>query len=314
MNFQILVDINILSSYAEPLHNQFTMLREVFMNLSPFRTTILSLLPPFEISKLLAALSCDLTPAEWKLHMNLLDDIFEDTTPIILMKRLGMTVRVFGADLKLLEERVRDPCGYLKENRHDRALNVFVLVTDVSSKTDPIATLVRDYRPTVEHDYVPNQLTLRELQTAFKSPVSLELTTLYDWILCAPCLSGTMSDAIPGWIPIFKSRSNIDVRAYISTYNASNGRILHMNRVYMRQVFGFSDNCSLLSSLGKLSTMCYKIEGEKENIQHLEGKWTMDALHDVFAAAQNTRDTSEDKYVVMNTVHPLNTSITLTLD
>src|SRR4051812_37579195 len=107
---------------------EFSMLRQFFLNVEPFRRNMLSILSPHEIAKLRAALNCDLTPAEWKRHMNILDDIFEDATPIRLMQKLGMTVRIFGADLDLLERRIRNPCEYLKTTRHHhRDLNLFIL-------------------------------------------------------------------------------------------------------------------------------------------------------------------------------------------
>jgi hypothetical protein len=280
----------------------------------PFRDTLLSMLAPFEISQFIAALSCSLSPWEQKEFLDVLDDIFEDSSVIHRMASLGMTVRIFGADLETLQVRLRYPCNYLAASLKDRSLHIFVLVTNDRSETDERPTLMRDYRHQTERSSVPLDMDPTELHTVFESSIADEIADFSRWILCAPYLSGTLPGTAPGWIPVFNSRPHVNVKAFITTFDDPDGRILHMNRDLMRQVFGYHDNGGLLYNLPHLATRCIKLKGSVRITQGLPGKFTMNVLHDILAAAHWKRETENDKFVIVNTAHPLNSSITLALE
>lgn len=103
-------------------------LRKVFMNISPFRRTLMGMLRPYDVAKLAAALGCDLTEAERKKYMNTVDDMFPDRSELIKLQDLGCRVSIFGADLRKLELRLSSPLHY--EHQFGRCqLQIFVLVS-----------------------------------------------------------------------------------------------------------------------------------------------------------------------------------------
>ena len=57
-------------------------LRITFMNISPFRRSLISRLRPYDITKLVVALGCDLTKAKRKLYLDIVDDIFPDRSEL----------------------------------------------------------------------------------------------------------------------------------------------------------------------------------------------------------------------------------------
>jgi hypothetical protein len=291
-----------------------TGLSTLFTFITPFRDKLLSMLVPYDISKLLTALGYVLSPWEKRTFLDVMDDIFEDSSIIHKMVALGMTVRIFGADLETLQIRLNSPRDYLKSCPDRQSFHIFVLVTNSRSKTDERPVLVRDYRLWTDQDGVPLDMDLAELHEAFDSSTADEIASLSQWILCAPYLSGTLPSAAPGWVPVFNSRPHVNVRAFITTFADTDGRILHMSRDLMRQVFGYHDNGSLLFNLPHLSTACIKLKGPERYAQKLPGKLTMNMLHNVLVAASQDRETRNDKFIIVNVAHPLNSCITLSLE
>ena len=53
-------------------------LASVFTNIEPFRSSILRMLLPIEIARLLAAIDCNVTKWERETHMDVLHEIFQD--------------------------------------------------------------------------------------------------------------------------------------------------------------------------------------------------------------------------------------------
>jgi hypothetical protein len=290
-----------------------TNLDTLFTYVFPFRDTLLSMLAPSEISKLFAALQCDPLPHEREKYLDVLDDIFEDSGVIHAMAKLGLTVRIFGADLEKLQARLDNPCAYSEPSVDERPFHIFVLVADSGNGPDHLATLVRDYRPETERGVIPHDMSLAELHIAFDPSTADEIANLSQWILSAPYLSGTLP-VKSGWIPVFNSRLHVNVRAYISSFDDWNDRILHMDRGLMCQMFGYHDNRSLLYNLPSLSTVCIKLRGDQRCVQNLYGKLTMNILHHIMAASDHDRGSEKRKFVVVNTAYPLNSSITLTLE
>ncbi|KAF2023172.1 hypothetical protein EK21DRAFT_95133 [Setomelanomma holmii] len=288
-----------------------TTLTYMFTNLSPCREILLSMLCPFDISKLVLAIGSDLSPSEKKNHLDVLDDIFEESGVIRLMARLGLTIRIFGADINTLRKRVLQPAEFLARSPVDRPFQVFVLVTDENKDN---ATLCRDYRSRADIDSEPVDKSFAELCHAFGTSKADEIKMLSHWMLCAPYLAGTMPISIPGWIPVFNSRPHINVRAYIAPFHDRHNCILHMGRTNMQQVFGYNNNSELLYNLQNLSTVCLNFVGFQRIEVDISGKLTMNFLHNVLAATDMNRENRPLKYVVVNTAHPLNTSITLNLE
>jgi hypothetical protein len=290
-----------------------TNITTLFTCIQPFRETLLSMLVPFDISKFLAAAGCELTPWEENTYLDVLDDIFDDSSIIPKMTNLGLTVRIFGADLKILTMRLQYPCEYLARFSSYHTFHVFVLVTDNRSKTDRSATLLRDYRPEREQEDLPLDMNLAELRQVFGNFVASEIASLSHWILCAPYLSGTMPGQAPGWIPVFNCQARVNVRAYISTFSDWHDRILYMDRVAMHQVFGYPSHSDLLSNIHDLSTAYLKLTKHERQIQTLRGKMTLNVLHDVLAAPQYSRGDENEDFVIINKRHSKNLTIMLVL-
>jgi hypothetical protein len=284
------------------------MILYLFTCIQPFRRTLLSMLAPSDISRLLTATRCTVTATERGSHMNVLDDIFKDSSSITAMQKSRLTVRLFGSDLQILEGRLLQPYTHVQHQERHRALHIFVLVTSVS---DGLPTLVHDYRPDSEHGFVPDDMEFTQLEDAFDHNVALQIAAFSSFILCAPYLTGTMPNAVPGWIPLFNAQPFVNVRAYISTFAERNGRILHMNRTLMNHVFGYKDNRYALSMLLDSTTTCYRFENGFREVVCVEGKLTMNMMHNVLLKAVENPRKYNDKYIVVNTLHPLNTSITL---
>ncbi|KAF2680620.1 hypothetical protein K458DRAFT_311100 [Lentithecium fluviatile CBS 122367] len=291
------------------------MIFYAFIHVEPFKRTLLQYLRPFDIAKLLEALGCSLGTWERNNHMDLLDDIFHDSKEISLIRNLGMTVRIFGADLGILESRLKNPRPYLQEYGETHPLHVFVLVTDtISNDTEQISTMVRDFRLTPELRTAPEDMSVNELSQNFSPTTATNISTLSKWILCAPYLAGSLPKAIPGWVPVFNSQEHVNVWAYISTMPDTNARVLHMDRFLMRQVFGCQNDFELLSNCDILKAKYYALDRYGKHVKELRGKLTLNSLHDIFAADQARRGTSIESFTVYNTVHPLNSSIFLRLE
>jgi hypothetical protein len=288
------------------------MLETIFLCYEPIRGALLRMLSPFDIAKLLAALSSKLSPWERSTHMNILDEIFEDSSFVATASKLGMTVRIFGADLKTLEDRLHYPCQYLATETKDRPFYLFVLVTDLLAGTDT-ATLVREYRAEQERNLVPYDMDLGELCRNFEHSVAAEIAALSYWIFCAPHLSGSMPHAIPGWIPVFNARTHINVRAYISTSNDSNSRILYMDSSLIQKVFGYDSYAKLLSNLSNLETPCYMYRNLQRGNSQLYGKHIAGFIHSVLDITENNHSTENNNYIIANVMHSLNHSVILEL-
>lgn len=290
------------------------MLKYLFTSIEPFRCALLCMLAPFEIAKLLDAMNCEVTDWERKTHMDILDDIFDDSTVITTMRRLDMTVRLFGADLEILERRLLEPRAELTQGTSERPLNVFVLASHRSNHHENPTSLLREYELLSREENFPVDMSFAELQDAFGTETAAEISRLSYWILCSPSLSGRVPGNTPGWFPVFNARPFVNVRAFISSFEWCNGRILQMDRISMRNVFGYLDNDTLLTNISDLSTVCLKLQKDTVSRQHIKGKITTNILHNVLAAAYESKSTDIDTYTVVNVIHPLNSSITLSLN
>jgi hypothetical protein len=283
---------------------------DLFTCILPFRDMLLSVLTPFDIAKLLEAIQYTLPPWERERHMDVLDDVFEDSSIIHRMARLGLTVRIFGADLEAMQKRLSHPFDHLASGADDRIFQIFVLVADNRGGS---SKLVRDYRPKLEQDDVPSDMTPAQLASAFGTSTADEIVSLSPWILCAPYLCGSLPSA-PGWIPVFNSRPDVNVRAYVTNFADSDDHIIHMDRYLMCKLFGYHDSRDLLLHLPCLLTPCLKLEERARCIEHLTGKLTMDVLRNIFAASDRDRQAEDRKYVVVHAAYPTNSSITLALE
>jgi hypothetical protein len=65
------------------------MILYLFTCIQPFRRTLLFMLAPSDISRLLTATRCTVTATERGSHMNVLDDIFKDSSVITAVSSTG---------------------------------------------------------------------------------------------------------------------------------------------------------------------------------------------------------------------------------
>ncbi|KAK3216195.1 hypothetical protein GRF29_8g2555733 [Pseudopithomyces chartarum] len=103
-------------------------LRKVFMDISPFRRTLLGMLRPYDIAKLAASLACELTKAEKRAYMDVTDDIFPDRSELDKIQDKGCCIHIFGADLAKLRLRLQRPLYYERQVGHIR-LHIYVLIS-----------------------------------------------------------------------------------------------------------------------------------------------------------------------------------------
>lgn len=103
-------------------------LRKVFMDISPFRRTLLGMLRPYDIAKLAASLACELTKAEKRAYMDVTDDIFPDRSELDRIQDKGCCIHIFGADLAKLRLRLQRPLYYERQVGHIR-LHIYVLIS-----------------------------------------------------------------------------------------------------------------------------------------------------------------------------------------
>ena len=281
-------------------------LEDMLVRIEPFRREILSLLQPFEISKLSRATRCKLSEWEQKTYMKILNDIFEDTSIIGHMVEAGMTVRILGPDIKRLQMRLEHPPAYSASPTPE--YHLFVLVSDHAMGSANTATLVRDYRRSSEQGFVPDDLSLVELHTRFDSSIATQIANFSRWILCAPYLAGSMPNMVPGWIHFLSTRPQIRVRTYILTYNDCNGKILHMNHSLTRQLFGIETNKCLLADPSNLSTYCLKMNRSGTIVERLKGNFTISFLHNLL---EETPRRGEVQFVIVHTLNSSNCSITI---
>src|SRR3954467_6081908 len=135
---------------------------------------------------------------------------------------------------------------------------IFVVASRLNADGSPV--LLQDFRPDAEQDMVPDDMSKSELAQNFSQQTAAAIDTLSQWILCAPYLSGSLPNALPGWIPVFNSRPDVHIRAYISTFNGCNSRLLHMDRLLIQRVFGFDNSKDLLSNVSQLVTPCMVLD------------------------------------------------------
>ena len=104
------------ASFYPTSHSHDNMaLRAVFMNISPFRISLMRMLRPYDIAKLASALDCDLTQAEYRRFMEVVDDIFPDRSELKKLQDKGCCIHVFGADLEKIQLRLKKPLVYERD-------------------------------------------------------------------------------------------------------------------------------------------------------------------------------------------------------
>jgi hypothetical protein len=239
--------------------------------------------------------------------MDIIDDIFEDSNDIRIMEDQGMTIRIFGSDLDIMERRLQHPSSFWMRSDIHRPFRVFVVVTG----QDQTAALLQDFRFGMDRNRAPEDNTVQELNRHFGNSMSGNITRLSNWILCAPYLSGSIPSRVPGWIPVSNACNNINVRAYMSTFKAADSRILYMNRDLMSAVFG-CHHVNILSHLGSLSTTCITLGQNRREKKQLPGWFTLSYLNDLHSLESANRE--RDAFTIVNSVHPLSSAITLRLE
>ncbi len=283
-------------------------IQDLFVRIEPFRSTVLSLLCPFEISTFLQATRCHLSEWERNRYLDILDDIFEDSAIITQMVAAGMTVRIVGSDVARLQIRLTDPSTYYASAAQD--FYFFVLVSDSSRDSESQSTLIRDYRQEPEYGFVPDDLSFTELQSRFDVSVAQQIAAFSRWILCAPYLAGTMPNNLPGWIPLLSTRPHMHVRTYISTYNDCNAKILYMDQDLTNKLFGLRREENLFGKLSDLHTCCIKLQGSDIVMQQLRGNVIISFLSDLLEECQRK---GELQFVIAHTMYSANCSIAVEL-
>lgn len=190
----------------------YSALANLFTYIHPFRSTLLKILPPFDIAKLSVTIDCELSTWEREQYMDVLDDILEDNHDLALMEKWSLSVRIFGSDLNVIERRLRDPRGYLAKFGRDYPLYIFFIVTSGTEHGD---RLLQDFHQPIDSDAVSDEMDINETSQSFTPAAATSIATLSKWILCAPHLLGSLSIRIPGWVPVFNSRECVNIRAYI---------------------------------------------------------------------------------------------------
>jgi hypothetical protein len=107
--------------------------RYAFTNVWPFRRILLGLLSPYDIAKVLQCLDCKLTRTEWNTHMDIINDIFLERSHIDSLLRFGLRIYLFGFDLQILSERLKDPLHYDQQYGKNYILYVFAIVSTPTS-------------------------------------------------------------------------------------------------------------------------------------------------------------------------------------
>ena len=88
----------------------------------------MSRLRPYDITKLVVALGCDLTEAKRKLYLDIVDDIFPNRSELNKLQNKECCIHVFGADLTRLQLRLNRPLYYARFFGAT-PLNIYVLVS-----------------------------------------------------------------------------------------------------------------------------------------------------------------------------------------
>ena len=279
-------------------------LTKIFCDVGPVRCLLLSMLRPFDIANLLSAIQCEVSCWERQRHMDVIDDILQDSRDISVMKDLGMTVRIFGSDIAILERRLRHPLEF-QNSSTNRPFYVFVVVTSPNT-----TALFHDFRRTGQQHLAPEDKTIEELDQDLGINVSREIATLSRWILCAPYLSGSLSSAVPGWIPVSNACKDINVRAFISSFDRLDSRLLYMNRDLTSAMFGLH-SINILSRLDRLKARCITIRRERRKRRNLRGSLTLSYLNDL--ADMESTNAEKEGFMIVNAIWPLSSAVTLQL-
>ena len=282
-------------------------LTSAFTNVEPFRSTLLRMLLPSEISSLLSALNCSVTEWERSTHMDLMHEIFEDIKELRMILDLGLTVQIFGSDLEKLKARIDHPSA--RSYVVDGGFHIFILISDRQSRRG-LSTLHKDFRHMACGDRAMEDMSYTQLHNCFPTKIADKIVALSKWMLCTPHLAGSLPITVPGWIPMFNTRRCVSLRTYFSSYHEHSTKILHMNRDLFRQVFGCTHNTNMLAHLPDLTTFVYLLQGTEKSEATLGVRWSMNSLRDVYIPA---REPTSEGFVIINTIHPLNSAITLTL-
>ena len=84
-------------------------LKNLLLYVILYRRVFLETLRPFDITNLLAVIRCEIIPSERERYINIMDDIFNNTGDLALIKTFSITIRIFGSDLEVIKERLRNP-------------------------------------------------------------------------------------------------------------------------------------------------------------------------------------------------------------
>ncbi|KAF1971144.1 hypothetical protein BU23DRAFT_570143 [Bimuria novae-zelandiae CBS 107.79] len=234
-------------------------------------------------------------------------EIFQDIQELRIMQNLGLTVRVFGSDLEILNRKIRDPWAISKVE-DNRNLYVFVLISERCP--DGSSTLHKDFRSNFSGKNIAEDVDVHEAQEKFPNRVAENITMLSRWMLCTPHLTGSLPGTVPGWIPIFNTRKCIALRTYISSYKEYKSRILYMDRALISRVFGCQRDRDLLARVSDLTAVCYSLQDEKSCKRTIVGRLSMNTIRNVYMPPG---ESPQEEYVVVNTIHPLNSAIMFSL-
>ncbi|KAK7179088.1 hypothetical protein PSPO01_14871 [Paraphaeosphaeria sporulosa] len=279
--------------------------KEVFTNVEPFRSSVLRMLLPSEITSLLAALGCTVSPWERSTHMDIMHEIFQDFQDLVSMQNLGLTVRVFGSDLDLLNKKIQDPWAF--RNAEDtRRYYIFIIISD---EFDGAPRLHKDFRSNLRQNSTAEDMDVNELSQRFPEDVAENVAMLSKWMLCTPHLTGSLPGKVPGWIPVFKTHKHIVLRTYVSSYSEYRTKILYMERTLIRRVFGHHHK-DLLAHVCKLPTICYLLQNNTREKKELNGRLTMNTIRDVYMPLKGPL---QKGYVIVNAIPPLDAAVILHL-
>lgn len=278
---------------------------DVFTNFEPFRSSVLRMLLPSDISSLLAAIDCTVSSWERSTHMDIMHEIFQDFQDLISMQNLGLTVRIFGSDLELLNKKIRDPWAF-RNAEDNHCYYIFIIISD---QCDGTSRLHKDFRSNFRRNSTAEDMDVNELSEQFPDEVAEHISMLSKWMLCTPHLTGSLPGTIPGWIPMFKTRKHIALRTYMSSYNDYKTRILYMDRMLIQRVFGQHDK-DLLAHISNLPTICYLLQNNTREKQSLIGRFTMNTIRDVYLFPKGPL---RKGYVIVNAIPPLDAAVILHL-
>lgn len=276
---------------------------DVFSNVEPFRGSILRMLLPSEIASLLAALHCSVSAWERMMHMDIMHEIFQDIRELNTMQSLGLTVRIFGSDLEIINRKIRDPWASTDVSR---CLYVFVLISERCS--DGSSTLHKDFRSNSCVKATAEDVDISDVNEKFPKRVAEDINVLSRWMLCTPHLTGSLPSTVPGWVPMFNTRRCIALRTYISSYKEYRTRIMYMDRTLMRRVFGYQHDRDVLTHVSDLTTVCYLLHDNTCSKKTIGGRLTTNTIQDVYMPAQ-----SQEGYIIVNAIQPLGSAIILSL-